>query len=326
MQKKVVVLFGGSSCEHLISCKSAKNILENIDKVKYDVIPVAISKDGNTWYLYKDEYKYLESWEEYKKEKIENIISFLNNVDIIFPIIHGSMEEDGKLQGFFDLFKIKYVGSNTLTSSVCYDKEFTKIITSSYGIPTIDYKVFHNKTKDNLKLDFDYPVIVKPASNGSSIGINIAYNEKELIKNIDNAFLYSDKVIVEKFIKARELECAVISTDNNLIISTIGEITYNSKFYDYDAKYVNESKLIIPSNIPFEISNKIKEYVKKICMILNIKGLSRIDFLYDLENDNVYLMEINTMPGFTLVSMYPKLFNYDGISYKNLISLLIDNS
>ena len=196
-----------------------------------------------------------------------------------------------------------------------------------------DYKTSNNKillppplTDINLKLDFDYPVIVKPASNGSSIGINIAYNEKELIKNIDNAFLYSDKVIVEKFIKARELECAVISTDNNLIISTIGEITYNSKFYDYDAKYVNESKLIIPSNIPFEISNKIKEYVKKICMILNIKGLSRIDFLYDLENDNVYLMEINTMPGFTLVSMYPKLFNYDGISYKNLISLLIDNS
>lgn len=325
MKKKVVVLFGGNSKEHLISCKSGKSILENIDTNKYDVIPVAIDKD-NTWYLYQADYSLLENWKEQNLVKIDNIISFLKSIDIVFPIIHGNTSEDGKLQGLFDLFDIKYVGCNTLTNAICFDKEYTKIITSKYGVPSAPYIVIHEKKDNyNLELEFNYPVIIKPVSNGSSIGINIANDVKELDKYINYAFDYSDKVIVEKFIKARELECAVLVT-NDIYVSSIGEITYDSTFYDYDAKYVNDSKLIIPSKIEKEISNRIKEYAKKICMCLNIKGLSRIDFLYEEETNNIYLIEVNTIPGFTTISMYPKLFNYDGVSYKELISRLIDSN
>lgn len=325
MKKKILILFGGNSHEHLISCKSAKSILENIDNDKYDVIPVGIDKD-NTWYLYQDDYSLLENWILYKKEKIENIISLLKNVDVVFPIIHGNTSEDGKLQGLFELFNIKYVGCNNITSGVCFDKEYTKVITSKYDIPTAPYKIIHKKKNNyNIELDFDYPVIVKPALNGSSLGINIANNDLELKEYINYAFKYSDKVIIEKFIKARELECAVL-IDDDILISTIGEITYDSEFYDYEAKYVNESKLIIPSNINKEISTRIKEYVKIICEVLNIKGLSRIDFLYEESTNKLYLIEINTLPGFTTISMYPKLFNYDGISYKRLISMLIESA
>ena len=322
-KKKVAILFGGNTKEHLISCKSAKSILNNIDKDKYIIFPIGISKD-NIWYLYEDNYDVLENWIDYKKTKIDNIISFLKNIDIVFPIIHGDICEDGKLQGLFDLFNIKYVGCDSLTNGVCYDKEYTKIILSKYNIPNAEYKVIHNK-KEKIKLDFNYPVIVKPATSGSSIGIDIANNKKELSKCIDNAFEYSNKVIIEKFIKARELECAIILKNNKLIISTIGEIKYNSTFYDYNAKYVNDSQLIIPAKIDKDIINEIKKYIKIIVKVLNIKGLSRIDFLYDEVNNKVYLIEINTMPGFTDISMYPKLFSYDKIDYKDLISLLIDN-
>ena len=322
-KKKVAILFGGNTKEYLISCKSAKSILNNIDKDKYIIFPIGISKD-NIWYLYEDNYDVLENWIDYKKTKIDNIISFLKNIDIVFPIIHGDICEDGKLQGLFDLFNIKYVGCDSLTNGVCYDKEYTKIILSKYNIPNAEYKVIHNK-KEKIKLDFNYPVIVKPATSGSSIGIDIANNKKELSKCIDNAFEYSNKVIIEKFIKARELECAIILKNNKLIISTIGEIKYNSTFYDYNAKYVNDSQLIIPAKIDKDIINEIKKYIKIIVKVLNIKGLSRIDFLYDEVNNKVYLIEINTMPGFTDISMYPKLFSYDKIDYKDLISLLIDN-
>lgn len=325
MKRKIVILFGGNSSEHLISCKSARSILENIDSDKYEVIPVVISKD-NDWYLYQGDYSLTEKWQEQKITKIENIITLIKNIDVVFPIIHGNTGEDGKIQGLFDLFNVKYVGSSVLTNAIGFDKEYTKIILSNYNIPTAPYIVINSKNYNkDIKLGFDYPVIVKPATSGSSIGINVAENEEELKKHIDYAFNFSDKILVEKFIKARELECAVLVTDD-MHVSTIGEITYTSRFYDYDAKYVNDSELIIPSNISKKVSDRIKKYARDICINLNIKELSRIDFLYEEETDEIYLIEINTLPGFTTISMYPKLLNYDGISYKELISILIDNA
>lgn len=325
MKKKVIILFGGASSEHLVSCKSAKSILENIDKEKYNVIPVVISKD-NEWYLYEDDYSLTENWENQKITKIENIISLITNVDVVFPIIHGNTGEDGKLQGLFEIFNINYVGSDVTTNAICIDKEFTKIMLEKNNIPSAEYISINKKNyQGKIDLSFDYPVIVKPATSGSSIGINVADNEEELKKHIEYAFNYSNKILIEKFIKARELECAVLVT-NDIHISTIGEITYTSRFYDYDAKYVNESNLIIPSNINKSVSDKIKSYVEKICIALNIKGLSRIDFLYDEENDEIYLIEINTLPGFTTISMYPKLLEYDGINYKDLITKLIESA
>lgn len=326
MKKRVLVLFGGNSFEHLISCKSAKSILENIDTDKYEPIPVVISKD-NKWYLYEGEYLLLEKWEEQKITKIENIILFLKNIDVVFPIIHGNTGEDGMLQGLFELFNIKYVGSDILTSSICYDKEYTKIILDKYNIPVVPFKVINKSNyREYINYNYEYPVIVKPCSSGSSLGVDIANNILELNSKINAAFKYSDKVITEKFIKARELECAVLVERDNVYTSVVGEIEYNGKFYDYDSKYVNESKLIIPSSINKDISDMIKKYAHDVALILNIKSLARIDFLYDEVNNKIYLMEINSLPGFTTISMYPKLFNYEGISYKDLITRLIESA
>ena len=174
--KKILILFGGNSYEHLVSCKSAKTIMENIDKKKYDVTLVGITK-SNTWYIYNDLLKYLDNELWYTKNviKIDNIISFLKTFDKVFPIIHGNPLENGNLQGLLNMFNIKYVGSNLEESSICYDKEITKIILNNYNINQVPYKVILNK-KDDLKLNFDFPVIVKPSRCGSSIGINIAYN------------------------------------------------------------------------------------------------------------------------------------------------------
>lgn len=326
MKKKIVVLFGGNTSEHLISCKSAGSILENIDTDKYDVIPVVISKT-NKWYYYLDEINVIEKWETAKIKEINNIIDFLNTIDVVFPIIHGNTGEDGKLQGFFELFNIKYVGSSTLTNSICLEKEFTKIICNKYGIPTAKYIIVRkNDEIENIELPFSYPVIVKPVDSGSSIGINISKDKKQLIENINYALTFSNKIIIEEFIKARELECAVLIDDKGIHVSRVGEITYNSEFYDYDSKYINASNTYIPSNIDKKVEEKIQNYVKKIVKILGIKQISRVDFLYDEKKSKVYLIEVNTLPGFTKTSMYPELLKYNGVSYKDLITNLIENA
>lgn len=325
VMKKVAILFGGNSFEHDVSIKSAKSIIDNIDNSKYDITLIYITKD-NIWYLFNDNISKINDLSNCNIIKIDNIIEKLNDVDTVFNIIHGNTSEDGKLQGLFDLFNIKYVGSDLLTNAICYDKEYTKIILNNYNIPVVDYYVIHNKKELNNIKEIEYPVIIKPCTSGSSIGINVANNKKELNKYVNEAFKYSNKLLIEKFIKARELECSILNINNKLHISTIGEIKYNSLFYDYDSKYVNDSQLLIPAILNDNISLLIKDYVKTIVKVLNIKGLSRIDFLYDEENNKVYLMEVNTIPGFTDISMYPKLLEYDKIEYKKLISLLIEDS
>lgn len=222
------------------------------------------------------------------------------------------------------MFNIKYVGSNLEESSICYDKEITKIILNNYNINQVPYKVILNK-KDDLKLNFDFPVIVKPSRCGSSIGINIAYNNKELKKYIKEAFKYDNKVIVEKYIKDNlELECSILE-NKKLLVSTVGMIKPINKFYDYEAKYEKTSNLIIPALINKELEKEIKMLSFKIFKILNLKNLARIDFLYDNSANKLYFNEVNTMPGFTNISMFPSLFNYDNINIKELISILIEN-
>lgn len=319
--KKVLVLFGGNSFEHNISCKSAKTILENIDRKKFDVTSVGISE--HNWYLFNDDLNLLinNTWTQGNIKKIDNIIEFIKSFDKVFPIIHGNDGETGDLSGLFNLFNIPYVGSNLLGHSTSYDKHLTKIICSHYNIPQVKYITLY-KNKYIRKIDIDFPVIIKPASCGSSLGINIANDIKELNKHIKTAFKYDNKIIIEKYIKARELECAVLE-DKKLKISTIGEIKSSNTFYDYDSKYILDSNLIIPANLNKEIINQIKEYSAKIFKILSLKDLSRIDFLYDYENNKIYFNEVNTIPGFTNISMYPQLFNHQGISTKELISILL---
>lgn len=319
--KKILILFGGNSFEHIISCKSAKTILNHIDRNKYQITSAVIDKD-NTWYEYDDETKYIESWKERNIIKINSIIDYLKQFDKVFPIIHGNPLENGNLQGLFNLFDIKYVGTDLSGSIIGYDKELTKIICNHHNIPQIPYQVITKKEK-NKNINIEYPVIIKPSKCGSSIGINIANNQKELTKYINEAFIYDDKVIIEKYIKSREFECAILET-KKLIISDIGEIRSSNNFYDYESKYILDSKLIIPTNINKELKKQIQELSSKIFKILNLKNLSRIDFLYDYNNNKLYFNEVNTMPGFTDISMYPLLIKEKGIPIKELITNLIE--
>ena len=324
--KKVLILFGGNSFEHKVSCMSAKNILENIDKDKYNITAVGIDQKNN-WYHYKSEIEDIINWVKYNNEKIDNIIDFLKGFDIVFPVLHGANGEDGRLQGMLDLFGIKYVGCKTLSCCVSMDKIFSKYIFNQLNIPQVPFIEITNEIDlDEVIKILSFPMIIKPANGGSSIGISVANNKKELKKAIKEAKKYDNKILAEKFINARELECAVLQKED-IILSTIGEIKSANKFYDYNAKYENnKSYTIIPADLDSDISLKIKEYAKKAFIGINASSLSRIDFLYDENNNQIYLNEINTMPGFTIISMYPQLLIHEGFTYKELISILIDNA
>jgi len=327
--KKVLIMFGGNSSEHYVSCKSCKSIIENIDKklFKYEIVGIDFD---NTWYKFSDDLKYLQNgnWKEANILKIDNIISYLKEFDVVFPITHGTNGEDGKLQGMLELFNIPFVGCKTLASSIGMDKEISKIIFDNLRIKQVPYLVIKDDYKINDVVEkIEFPVIVKPANGGSSIGINKANDKKELVKAIREAKRYDKKVIVEKFIKARELEVAVLENKDKILCSNIGEIKSANEFYDYDAKYVNSnSNTIIPDDIPLDVVDKIKEYAKKIFKVLNCNGYARIDFFYDEEKGEIYINEINTIPGFTTISMYPKLIESIGINYTDLITILINNA
>lgn len=321
--KKILVLFGGNSYEHYISCLSAKTIIDNIDQKKYEVTIAGITKN-NEWYIYNDNIELLtKDWTKAKLKKIANIIDFLKQFDKVFPIMHGNPEENGNLQGMLNMFDIKYVGTDLLGSIISYDKDITKIICEKNDIPQVPYLTI-TENKPLKKIAIDYPVIIKPAKCGSSIGINIANNLKELNSYLKEAFKYDNKVIIEKFIKSRELECAVLY-DKKLKASPVGEIKSTNTFYDYEAKYEKDSDLLIPAPISKELTKQIQDLALKIFKVLELKDLSRIDFLYDYNNDILYFNEVNTMPGFTSISMYPLLFNEIGISTKELITKLIEN-
>lgn len=327
--KRVLILFGGIGTEHIVSCNSCKSILENIDKLKYDYEVVGISKE-NVWYKFSDDLSYLVNgnWTSANVLEIDNIINYIKKFDVVFPVMHGNYCEDGKLQGFLDLFNVKYVGCKTLSSALLMDKALTKFILKGLDIPSVPSVSFSDDYKiDDIISEIEFPMIIKPSNGGSSIGISKACNKKELIKSIKLAKKYDDKILIEKFIKARELEVAILKTREKTICSYPGEIKSANEFYDYDAKYDNkESYTIIPDDLNKDIVSKIKEYALRLFESLDCKGLSRVDFFYDEENEKIYLNEANTMPGFTSISMYPKLMENEGIKYKDLISILIDNS
>ena len=324
--KKVLFLFGGNSSEHYISCLSLKSVLKNINKDKFDVTSIGISKD-NKWYLFDDNFEYLSdnSLEFSKYKEIDNIVNFVKNFDVVFPLIHGKYGEDGRIQGFLETFDIPYVGSNHLSSALGMDKDIAKIIFNNSSIPQVPYICF---TVDNFSVkkimnNFSFPLIIKPCNGGSSIGIYKVNNRKELIECFQLASKYDEKIIIEPFLKVRELECAVIE-DDDIIVSNVGEIIPSNEFYDYDAKYENsDSKVIIPANIPHYIKKSIRNYAKKAFLAIGAKSLARIDFFYDEINNKIFLNEINTLPGFTDISMYPMLIMNEGYTYEKIITKLI---
>lgn len=317
--KNVLILFGGNSFEHEVSCSSVNFIIDNIDTNLFNYKLVGIDYN-NEWYEVKNNVLIDINWKNNIVKKIDNINKYLKEFDIVFPMIHGNTLEDGKLQSLFEMNNIKYVGCNSYSSLISYDKLLTKLILEKYDIPQVPY-VIYNKNLDFKTLK--YPVIIKPCKCGSSIGISIVNKKSEMKKAIKQAQKYDSKIIIEKFIKNnRELECAVLEKNNKLIISDVGEIINNGKWYDYDSKYKTKNDTII-SNIDNKIKKDLQNYTKNIFEILECKNISRVDFLYDLNDNKLYFNEINTMPGFTDISMYPKLIMNSGISPSKLLTILL---
>lgn len=326
-QKKVCVIYGGMSTEHDVSLISGKKVIYNIDKNKYDVSSIVIDKQGN--------------WFKEGKKKIENIIEQLKKYDVIFPVLHGKNGEDGTIQGLLDLAKIPYVGCGVLASSICMDKVYAKIIFEKAKIPQADYiylkngNIYVDENLDEIELNnseivelveekLGYPVFVKPSNSGSSVGINKATDAQSLIQAIEYAGMYDRKVLIEQAIVGKEVECAVLGNDK-IEVSTVGEIISAEEFYSYDAKYNNAESIVkVPADLSEDKINEIRTIAKKAFKAIDGKGLSRIDFFVENDTEKVFINEINTMPGFTEISMYPQLWDYNGVNYKKLLTKLIE--
>ena len=340
---KLGVIFGGMSTENEVSVVSAKNILENLNNVKYEIYPIYIDKDG-MWYEYTGKYVDLKMNKTPEKtKKINNPMEYIQRLDAIFPVLHGLYGEDGTIQGIFELLKKPYVGCKVLASSVGMDKVYTKIILEKAGINQTKSR-YIRKFKDiyiYVKDDFDeeilqldeackklqeeikYPMFIKPSNSGSSVGVNKAENIEELKQAIKKAEIYDNKILVEQGIEGKEVECAVLGNEE-VIAGEVGEIIAADEFYSYDAKYNNrESKTIIPANISKEKKEEIKKIAIKAFKAIDGKGLSRVDFFVENKTGKIYLNEINTMPGFTQISMYPKLMEAYGIQYSELLDRII---
>ena len=338
------VVFGGMSTENEVSCISAISVIKNLDKEKYDIVPIYIDKKGN-WFEVKNIEKNEKIGEEIEdKTYINNPMELLNTFDVVFPVLHGLYGEDGTIQGLFELLKIPYVGCGVLASSVGMDKVYSKIIFDKAGINQTKYIYIRNYGDKYIYVDnnfnekilgleditniiiikLKFPVFVKPSNSGSSIGISKANNEEELKKAIVEASKFDRKILIEEGIVGKEVECAVLGNED-VISSCVGEIKSADEFYSYDAKYNNqESKTLIPADISEQKSKEIQELAIKAFKAIDGKGLSRVDFFIEKGTEKVYINEINTLPGFTSISMYPKLFNQIGIGYTELLDKLID--
>ena len=345
---RVAVLFGGASSEHDISLKSATFVIENIPKDKYDVICIGITKKGR-WLYYPGDISAIATGEWERNPDcasavlspdplhkgfitMENGEASVKNIDVVFPVLHGRNGEDGTVQGLLDLAKIPYVGCGLLASACCMDKAVTHTILDYNGIRTAKWRMLLEYEMNDLEArceqiaaELGYPLFIKPANSGSSIGVHRAENKQELLDGIREAFSHDEKVIVEEQIVGRELEVAVFGYDAPFA-SFVGEIESCKQFYDFDAKYnLPDSKLSIPADIPMETNREMQAIAVKAYKAMGCKGLSRVDFFLS-DKGEIILNEINTMPGFTSISMYPKLMNHLGMEPHYLLDKLIEQA
>jgi len=339
---KVAVLFGGKSTEHEVSCKSVFSVIKNIDSTKYEVVLIGLAKNGD-WLPYNGEALNITdgSWEIEARKKT-NISSDGNDLteglkvlmkcDVVFPVIHGLNCEDGTVQGLLELIGKPYVGCNVLASAVGMDKAFTKIVFEKAGIPQCKHIVVHrnvlladeNAYLDEIEEMLAFPCFVKPSNSGSSVGVYKVKSRDELRTMLLKCQEFDRKVIVEECIFGREVECAVLG-NLNPIAATPGEVKPSKEFYDYEDKYQSgTSTTVIPAQIPVDKLEEVKRLALAAYKALDCSGLSRVDFFYrDKEND-IILNEINTLPGFTEISMYSKLWAAEGVSYTELLTRLIE--
>ncbi len=337
-KKNICVLFGGVSSEHSVSEVSASAVLDSIDRSKYNVFAVGITGDGR-WLLYDGEVQKIRehSWESEKTvpavlspDRCDKALLVMRDggttkigIDVVYPVIHGKNGEDGTIPGLCELAGIPYVGSGVIGSAACMDKCIAKILFEKAGIPQADWvelKLGQKPDFEKIEEKLGYPMFIKPSSAGSSVGVTKAQNRKELEDGIALALEHNYKVLIEECINAREVECGVMGNLEPETSTVLGEIKPAKEFYDFEAKYeCEDSKLIIPAPVDKETEAKIKEYAIKAYKICECRGHSRVDFFVDKETGDIYLNEINTIPGFTPISMYPKVWEASGLSMTEVI-------
>ena len=350
MQKKrIAVIFGGKSSEHEVSRVSASYVISQIPTEKYEIVTIGITKEGR-WFLYEGDTASIAdgSWENNANNRTAFIapapsvggIIIINKdgstekvkLDVVFPVLHGKNGEDGTLQGLLEMSEIPYVGCGVLASAECMDKVSTNIMLEHSGIDqaaftwfySSDFRADPDKCIARVEKDLGaYPLFVKPANAGSSVGITKAHSREELVPAIEKALKEDSRILIEENIIGKEVECAVLGNENPFV-STPGQIVPAAEFYDYDAKYNNAASLLyIPAKISPELTEKVKQIAAKAYTSLGCEGLSRVDF-FVTDEGRILLNEINTLPGFTAISMYPKLMASSGIEGSELIEQLID--
>ena len=349
---RVGILFGGRSGEHEVSLVSAQGIMEAIDKDKYEVVPIGITKEGR-WIAGGDPMKELRAAANMPPALVvageeagepQTVLAPLEpsrtaltisraplELDVIFPVLHGPYGEDGTVQGFLELTGLPYVGAGVTASAVGMDKAVAKDVFRAHGLPVLPYRVVLRKTWEKApeqviaecEAAFRYPMFTKPANLGSSVGVTKAHNRGELQAGLEEAARYDRKLVVEQGIEAREIEVSVLGNDDP-IASVPGEIIPSREFYSYAAKYIDDaSELLIPAPISEEQTEEVRRLALEAYTALDCAGMARVDFLMDKTTDDIWVNEVNTIPGFTPISMYPKLWEATGIGYTELIDRLI---
>lgn len=340
---RIALICGGKSAEHEVSLQSARNIFHALNKDRYEIALIGINKDGS-WELQNDDFLLnandpkliaLNSKNIISSSEKENLVVLSkedknNKIDVVFPILHGSYGEDGTVQGLLKLMGIPFIGPSVLGSALGFDKDVTKRLLNEAGISNTKFVTFKQQDKISylkVKKILGLPMIVKPANAGSSIGINKVSNEKEFKQAILEAFIFDTKILIEKFIEGkREIECAVLGNENPKA-SICGEVITGDahKFYSYEAKYIDEvgATIQIPAKIPKSLQNEIQNLAVKTFKTLELEGMARVDFFLDRKG-KIFVNEVNTIPGFTNISMYPALWQASGVSYSELLDQLIN--
>jgi D-alanine-D-alanine ligase len=340
------ILFGGRSTEHEVSLQSAQNVIDALDKDKYDITLIGIDKSGR-WYL-NDSSHFLLNSNNPKlialnktnknvalvlgtdSEQLVSLsdIKLRENIDVVFPVLHGPYGEDGTVQGLLKLANLPFVGAGVLGSAIGMDKDVTKRLLRDGGVPIAKFVVIHAWEREKFNFistsqELGLPLFIKPANTGSSVGVSKVENEADFEKALEKAFQFDNKVLIEEFIQGREIECAVLGNEVP-IASGVGEVITQRDFYSYEAKYIDETGALleIPANIPANLVEAIQELAIKTFKLLCCEGMARVDFFLSKGNQLI-VNEVNTIPGFTNISMYPKLWEISGLSYSQLIDCLI---
>ena len=335
---RLAILYGGRSAEHQVSVVSARSVMEALDPDRFEVVPIAITRDG-AWML--PDRSPLEltaadgtlpEVEAAGRELAVRPQEGVHGVDVVFPILHGPFGEDGTVQGLFELADLPYVGSGVLASALAMDKAMAKVVLAQAGLPQAPYLVVPERDwradPDRVAAEvggrLQYPVFTKPARLGSSIGISKVKTPDGLADGLADAFAHDTKALVEQGIAARELECGVLGNDAPEA-SVVGEVVPGHEFYDFEAKYLDESlKLEIPAPVPGEVRDRVRELSLRAFQALDCEGFARVDFFHEEATGRVLVNEVNTIPGFTPKSMFPMLWAASGLSYPDLVARLVD--